>query len=178
MWSPARISTPSSPDGGAARSLRESSARTFSPVERELLVEPRPGIVPTVVPPLHVRYTHFPQASPCASAPRAGQPTAGALMADEHGSNPFDDDGPTQAAHRAVDWSTTPLGPVTGWPDELRAAIRTVMPSRVPMLIWWGPRMSQLYNDAFTPLIGDKHPRAIGQDAADCYPESWVELGP
>ena len=99
-------------------------------------------------------------------------------MADEPGSNPFDDDGPTQAAHRAVDWSATPLGPVAGWPDELRSAIRTVMPSRVPMVIWWGPRMSQLYNDAFTPLIGEKHPRAIGQDAADCHPESWAEVGP
>ena len=99
-------------------------------------------------------------------------------MADEPGSNPFDDDGPTQTAHRALDWSTTPLGPVAGWPDERRAAIRTVMPSRGPMGIWWGPRMTQLYNDAFTPLIGEKHPRAIGQDAADCYPESWAELGP
>ena len=72
-------------------------------------------------------------------------------MADEPGSNPFDDDGPTQTAHRAVDWSATPLGPVHGWPDELRAAIRTVMPSRVPMVIWWGPRMTQFYNHAFTP---------------------------
>jgi signal transduction histidine kinase/DNA-binding response OmpR family regulator len=52
------------------------------------------------------------------------------------------------------------------------------MPSRVPMVIWWGPRMTQLYNDAFTPLIGQKHPRAIGQDAMDCYPESWAEVGP
>jgi hypothetical protein len=99
-------------------------------------------------------------------------------MADDSGRILFEHDGRTQAAHGAVDWSATPLGPVAGWPDELRAAIRTVMPSRVPMVIWWGARMTQLYNDAFTPLIGEKHPRAIGQDAADCYPESWAELGP
>ncbi|WP_428509775.1 response regulator [Pseudonocardia sp.] len=48
----------------------------------------------------------------------------------------------------------------------------------MPMLLWWGPRLTQLYNDAFTPLIGDKHPLAIGQDAAECYPEAWSELGP
>ena len=46
------------------------------------------------------------------------------------------------------------------------------------MLLWWGPRLTQLDNDAFTPLIGDKHPRAIGQDAVKCYPEAWSELGP
>ena len=90
----------------------------------------------------------------------------------------FDGDDPTQAVLRATGWAATPLGPVGTWPDELRAAIRTVMPSRVPMLLWWGPRLTQLYNDAFTPLIGDKHPRAIGQDAADCYAEAWGELGP
>jgi hypothetical protein len=90
----------------------------------------------------------------------------------------FDGADPTQAALRAADWAATPLGPVEGWPDELRAAVRTVLPSRVPMLLWWGPQLTQLYNDAFTPLIGDKHPRAIGQDAAKCYPEAWSELGP
>ena len=46
------------------------------------------------------------------------------------------------------------------------------------MLLWWGPWLTQLYNDAFRPLIGEKHPRSIGQDAADCYPEAWPELGP
>ena len=56
-------------------------------------------------------------------------------MADKSGRDLFEDDGRTQVAHRAVDWSATPLGPVPAWPDELRAAIRTVMPSRVPMLI-------------------------------------------
>jgi len=99
-------------------------------------------------------------------------------MADDSGQILFEHAGPTDAAHRAVDWSATPLGPVAGWPAELYAAIRTVMPSRVPMVIWWGPRMTQLYNDAFMPLIGKKHPQAIGQDAADCYPESWAEVGP
>jgi signal transduction histidine kinase/DNA-binding response OmpR family regulator len=90
----------------------------------------------------------------------------------------FDGTDPTQAVLRATDWDLTALGPVEGWPGELHAAVRTVLPSRVPMLLWWGPQLTQLYNDAFRPLIGDKHPRAVGQDAADCYPEAWAELGP
>jgi signal transduction histidine kinase/DNA-binding response OmpR family regulator len=90
----------------------------------------------------------------------------------------FDGADPTQAVLRATDWPATPLGPVDGWPAELRAAVRTVLPSRVPMLLLWGKELRQIYNDAFTPLIGEKHPRAIGQDAADCCPGSWGELGP
>ena len=98
----------------------------------------------------------------------------GALSADEL----FDGTDPTQAVLRATDWVATALGPVDSWPGELHAAVRTVLASRVPMLLWWGQRCTQLYNDAFRPLIGNKHPRAIGQDAADCYPEAWPELEP
>jgi hypothetical protein len=37
-------------------------------------------------------------------------------MAEDSGRNLFEYDGRTQAAHRALDWSATPLGPVAGWP--------------------------------------------------------------
>ncbi|WP_158841150.1 ATP-binding protein [Saccharothrix deserti] len=90
----------------------------------------------------------------------------------------FPGDDPTSDAHRAHDWSATPLGPVASWSVELRAAIRTVMPSRVPMLLWWGPRLVQIFNHAYTPVLGDKYPRAIGQPGAECWAEVWDELGP
>ena len=90
----------------------------------------------------------------------------------------FPGDDATSAAHRAHDWASTPLGPVASWPVELRAAIRTVMPSRVPMLLWWGPRLVQIFNHAFTPLLGGKYPGAIGQPGAECWPEVWDELEP
>jgi hypothetical protein len=44
--------------------------------------------------------------------------------------------GRTNELLRAADWAATPLGPVETWPAELRAAIRTVLPSRIPMLLW------------------------------------------
>jgi hypothetical protein len=85
---------------------------------------------------------------------------------------------PTQDVLRSTDWAATPLGPVDGWPDSLRSAIKIVLPSRVPMMLWWGPQLVQLYNDAATPVIGSKHPAAVGQLAAECYAEAWSELGP
>jgi hypothetical protein len=81
----------------------------------------------------------------------------------------FDGPGRTGAALRAKDWSRTPLGPVETWSDELCAAIRTVLPSRIPMLLWWGPRLVQIFNDAYTPMLGDKYPEAIGQPGAECW---------
>jgi signal transduction histidine kinase/DNA-binding response OmpR family regulator len=79
---------------------------------------------------------------------------------------------------RSRDWSATPLGPVSRWSAELLAAVRTVLPSKMPMMIWWGPDLVQIYNEALVPLLGDKHPVALGQPATECWPEAWATLGP
>ena len=54
----------------------------------------------------------------------------------------------------ATDWSATSLGPVTGWPSTLRTAVSICLNSRFPMLIWWGPELAMLYNDAYVPILG------------------------
>ena len=86
--------------------------------------------------------------------------------------------GPVHALLRATDWSRTPLGPADEWPPELAAAIRTVLASDVPMLIWWGPEFVQIYNEAYAGVIGDKHPAGIGQAGAECWSEVWPLLSP
>ena len=86
--------------------------------------------------------------------------------------------GESMAALRATDWSATALGPVDSWRPELVAAIRTVLHSRLPTLLWWGPDLVQLYNDPCLPNLGDKHPGAAGQPAAQCWHEVWDALRP
>ncbi len=80
---------------------------------------------------------------------------------------------------RSLDWSQTPLGPVEQWPQSLRTAISICLASRFPMLIWWGPELVMLYNDAYRPLLGTtKHPKAMGQRGRECWPEIWDIIGP
>jgi hypothetical protein len=76
------------------------------------------------------------------------------------------------------DWAATPLGTPAGWPLELRAMIDVVLASRFPMVFWWGPDLIQIYNDAYLPIIGDKHPAALGQTARECWAEIWDAIGP
>jgi PAS domain S-box-containing protein len=78
----------------------------------------------------------------------------------------------------ARDWSKTAVGPMEGWPPSLRTALSICLESRFPILIWWGPEFVMLYNDAYAPLIGSKHPNALGQRGADCFPEIWDIIGP
>ncbi|HEX2278972.1 MAG TPA: PAS domain S-box protein [Candidatus Tectomicrobia bacterium] len=80
---------------------------------------------------------------------------------------------------RAFDWSTTDLGPPQGWPENLRMAVSLCLTSRFPILIWWGPTLSLLYNDAYIPFLGEKkHPRCLGQPGRDCWAEIWDTIGP
>ena len=68
------------------------------------------------------------------------------------------------ALMRSVDWASTPLGPVEGWPESLKTTVGTLLHSRHPMFLWWGPDLIQFYNDAYLPSFGvGKHPAAMGQ---------------
>jgi signal transduction histidine kinase len=86
--------------------------------------------------------------------------------------------GEAGALARSVDWSRTALGPVAGWSQALRSTAALVLHNRSQMLLWWGPRFVQIYNDAYRPVLGDKHPRAMGQPFSECWTEVFHILGP
>ncbi|MDQ3900743.1 MAG: PAS domain-containing sensor histidine kinase, partial [Actinomycetota bacterium] len=78
---------------------------------------------------------------------------------------------------RAFDWAGTPIGPVARWPHSLRTAVGICLASRHPMVIWWGPQLVLLYNDAWVPILGpSKHP-ALGKPGASVWPEMWHIIG-
>ena len=88
------------------------------------------------------------------------------------------DPGSTAALLDGMEWSATALGARSTWPMELEAAIRTVLASRLPVMLYLGEEFVQIYNDAFLPILGNKHPDAFGRAAARCWPEVWQTLGP
>jgi hypothetical protein len=67
---------------------------------------------------------------------------------------------------RGLDWSRTPLGAAARWPQSLRTAVEIMLASRFAMFVWWGGELISLYNDAYRPFLGKKHPQALGQPAA------------
>jgi len=79
---------------------------------------------------------------------------------------------------RSMDWSRTPLGPIESWPTALRTTVGLLLANRFPMLLWWGPEYVQIYNDAYRPIPGAKHPRSMGQPARECWTEIWHILQP
>jgi signal transduction histidine kinase len=82
---------------------------------------------------------------------------------------------------RAFDWSKTPLGPTSEWSQSLRTVADMVVACRSPMLLFWGPQLTQIYNDAFRPSLGpasDRHPRALGAPGKEFWSDVWNVVGP
>jgi signal transduction histidine kinase len=78
----------------------------------------------------------------------------------------------------ARDWASTALGPLESWPRSLKALVKTLLASNYPMVLTWGPRFIQFYNDAYSKLIGDQHPAALGEDIRITLASAWDTLGP
>ena len=90
----------------------------------------------------------------------------------------FGGGGEMGALMRSYDWSKTPLGAVEQWPQSLRSTLSICLNSRFPMAIYWGPDCWLLYNDAWRPIVGNKHPWSLGRPADEVWPEIWDDISP
>ena len=79
---------------------------------------------------------------------------------------------------RAYDWACTPLGPIQAWPQSLRTLVDLMLASRQPACIAWGAECTSLYNDGYVPILGTKHPAALGKPYRTVWPEIWDEYRP
>jgi PAS domain S-box-containing protein len=82
------------------------------------------------------------------------------------------------ALMRTIDWSKTVLGPVESWSASLRMMVSFLLANRFPLLLWWGPEYISIYNDAYRPILGAKHPWALGKPVRECWSEIWDVLQP
>ncbi len=79
------------------------------------------------------------------------------------------------AAH---DWAATSLGSREGWPASLKLIVSTILASRFPMAVRWGADFVLIYNDGYLPMLGDKHPQALGIPFRDAWPEVQEQFAP
>jgi PAS domain S-box-containing protein len=92
----------------------------------------------------------------------------------------LEDGGELGELTRNHNWAATPVGPIETWPQSLKITVGTILHSGFPMFLWWGDAMTQFYNDAYRPSLGEsgKHPKALGQDGKECWPEIWDIIYP
>ncbi len=79
---------------------------------------------------------------------------------------------------RNKDWTETPLGDRANWPSQLKTCVQIILDSRYPMFVWWGEHLINIYNDAYIPILGNRHPKALGESASDIWADVWEVIDP
>ncbi len=79
---------------------------------------------------------------------------------------------------RSIDWSKTPIGNPSSWPQALQTAINICLNSPFPMNVLCGKDFVQIYNDAYRDTMGDKCIDAIGEKSENVWKENWPEIAP
>jgi hypothetical protein len=95
------------------------------------------------------------------------------ISADRADSLDFLSGGEMGALMRSFDWSRTPLGAPGTWSSALRTTVRILLANGLPMLLWWGPEYISIYDDAYRPILGTKHPWGLGKPDRECWSEIW-----
>jgi len=79
---------------------------------------------------------------------------------------------------QSMDWRDSPLGPPATWSQQLQAVMATLLPAQAQFVLFWGEAYTALYNDAYAPTIGTKHPQALGRPGEENWRELWDDLEP
>lgn len=78
---------------------------------------------------------------------------------------------------REVDWSQTPLGPMTSWSSELRSTINMTLNDSYPAILFWGDEAIMVYNEAYIQILGSTHP-CMGKSARTYASNYWPTFRP
>jgi PAS domain S-box-containing protein len=70
------------------------------------------------------------------------------------------------------DWASTAIGPIDGWPAEMKSVLAFVLCSPSPIVTLWGDKGVMIYNDAYRQFAGNRHPELLGSNVL----EGWHEV--
>lgn len=71
-----------------------------------------------------------------------------------------------------ADWSRSPVGRMSGWPAELKFAVRMVLKSVSPMAVLAGQEGTTIYNDAARQVFDLPHDRSLGKPISEIFPHA------
>lgn len=71
------------------------------------------------------------------------------------------------------------IGPMHTWPDALWQNLMILFDCPFVSAIYWGDEYKLIYNYAYRPLVGNKHPHCLGLPASHpgCWGEIWDNIG-
>lgn len=77
-----------------------------------------------------------------------------------------------------LDWTLSPIGTVSGWPQSLRTALTLLLNAKVPMALLWGQDNTCFYNDAYARMVTTPIADMIGRPASSIWEKDWPTIEP
>ncbi|MES2353013.1 MAG: PAS domain-containing protein [Pseudomonadota bacterium] len=81
---------------------------------------------------------------------------------------------------RTYDWSSTSLGPISTWPQNLKSTIDILLRFPVPVVMLWGTDGVVIYNDAYAAFVGEPREKLFGYKLLENWPlnaDAWLNAG-
>ena len=78
----------------------------------------------------------------------------------------------------SYDWSAHPMGDPAEWSAAVRTTVASALACRLPIALLLGDELRLIYNDGYVPMLGDRHPAALGSAGADVWWDAWDVIGP
>jgi PAS domain-containing protein len=61
----------------------------------------------------------------------------------------------------------------------MRTTVATTLTSRFPIILWLSPQdLFTMYNEAYIPILGNRHPSALGRRGEEVWWDIWDDIGP
>jgi two-component sensor histidine kinase len=76
------------------------------------------------------------------------------------------------------DWAKTPLGAKETWPATLKTTYDIIMGTEFATCATWGQEQTFIYNAAYIPFLGARHPEALGRPIQAVWAEVWDDIAP
>lgn len=76
---------------------------------------------------------------------------------------------------RSIDWGGTSLGATSTWTSQLRSFANLTMQDPRPAVVFYGPDLIMIYNEAYIELLGGFHP-CMGVSARVALASVWSEF--
>jgi signal transduction histidine kinase/PAS domain-containing protein/ActR/RegA family two-component response regulator len=83
----------------------------------------------------------------------------------------FEGGGEVRRLLRTFDYRAAGIAPPEEWSPALRAAMKLMLDSAIPVRLAMGPRFHLFYNDSYIQFLGARHPGALGQPYFEVWPE-------
>lgn len=69
------------------------------------------------------------------------------------------------------DWASSGLGPVETWSEDLKSSLRILLNDPRPATLMWGPSYITVWNEAYVPAVGLRHPSKYATPFSELFPE-------